>query len=77
MKRVYDIKTEQDDLVIRVHQPGADIEGIQRLLDFLELEAIRKRSALGQEEADNLIGEVKEGAWERVRHLYEGGDQGV
>ena len=74
MNSPYEISTERDVLVIRVHSPGADQESLQRLLDFLELEAIRKRSALSEGEAEALARGVQSGAWDRVRHLFGGGE---
>lgn len=75
MSSTYEISTERDTLVIRVYPPGADQESLQRLLDFLELEAVRKRSVLDEGQAEHLAQEVKEGAWQRVRHLFGAGGQ--
>ena len=63
MSSTYDISTEQDQIVIRIHPPGADREALTKLLDFLELEATRKRSALSEDEAAGLAREVKDAAW--------------
>jgi hypothetical protein len=75
MSSAFDISTEQGQLVIRVHPPGPDRETLAAVLDFLELEALRKRSALGEEQADALADDVKEAAWQRVRPLFEAGEQ--
>jgi len=73
MSTTYEISTERDTLVIRVHPPGVDQESLRRLLDFLELEAIRKRSVLADEPAEDLVRDVNAAAWERVRHLFGAG----
>jgi hypothetical protein len=42
-----------------------------KLLDYLELEAVRHRSQLSADDAADLAASVKEGAWQRVRPLFE------
>lgn len=75
MSSAFDVSTEQEQLVIRVHPPGADRETLEAVLDFLELEALRKRSALGEDQAAALAREVKGAAWQRVRPLFGAGEQ--
>lgn len=75
MSSAFDISTEQGQLVIRVHPPGSDRETLEAVLDFLELEALRKRSALEEDRAETLARDVKEASWQRVRPLFEAGEQ--
>lgn len=70
MKTPYEIETEQDSIVIRLPRELVNDEGLARFLDYLEMQDIRQRSELSEEEADKLADEVKRDAWQRVRHLF-------
>jgi hypothetical protein len=41
-----------------------------KLLDYLELEQLRRQSQLGRDEAADLSAEVKQGAWRQVEQLF-------
>lgn len=71
MSITYEITTEQDTIVIRLPKQAADEEVLMKLLDYLELEAIRRRSRLTKEDAKSLAREIKQGAWQQVKHLFE------
>jgi hypothetical protein len=71
MSNTYEITTEQDSIVIRLPKQAADEEVLMKLLDYLELEAVRRRSRLTKEDAKSLAKEIKQGAWQQVRHLFE------
>ena len=47
---------------------ASDRDALSRLLDFVELESIRKSSQLTEEEAAHLADEVDRSVWERVKH---------
>jgi hypothetical protein len=69
----YRIDFEERDLVVRVSRDTLDPEQVSRFLDYLELESIRRRSDLSEEEAAALAREVDRTVWERVRrHLPDG-----
>lgn len=72
MKMPYEIETEQDSIVIRLPRELANDEGLVRFLDYLEMQDIRQRSELSEEDAEKLAAEVKRDAWQRVRHLFQG-----
>lgn len=63
----YRIDIEERDLVVRVRRDMLDQEQVSRFLDYLELESIRRRSELSDEDARALAQEIDRGAWERVR----------
>ena len=44
---------------------------LSEVLDYVTLQAIRKRSGLSEEGAAMLANEVKRAAWERVRERFE------
>ncbi|MEW5931265.1 MAG: hypothetical protein AB1941_27690 [Gemmatimonadota bacterium] len=69
----YRIDFEERDLVVRVSRDTLDPEQVSRFLDYLELESIRRRSEMSEEEAAALAQEVDRAMWERVRgHLPDG-----
>jgi hypothetical protein len=72
MKMPYEIETEQDSIVIRLPRELANDEGLVRFLDYVEMQDIRQRSELSEEDAEKLAAEVKRDAWQRVRHLFQG-----
>lgn len=72
MSATYEITSDQDEIVIRLRREATDADSLGRLLDFLELESIRRRSQLSEADAADLMTEVKAGAWQQVRHLFKG-----
>jgi hypothetical protein len=72
MKTPYEIETDQESIVIRLPRRFAHDEGLVRFLDYLEMQDIRQRSELSEEDAAELAREVKRDAWKRVSHLFEG-----
>jgi hypothetical protein len=71
MGAAYQISTEQDDIVIRLSKADTDEASLMKLLDYLELESIRRRSQLTEEDAALLSQEIKGRAWQQVKHLFE------
>lgn len=45
-----------------------DIEGVQRLLDFILYKELTSKSEATQAQVDELVQEVKKGRWERITH---------
>ena len=70
MSIAYQISSDQDDIVIRLSRHFINEQELTKLLDYLELEAIRRRSKLLPEDANILAGEVQQGAWQQVKHLF-------
>lgn len=70
MRTAYQITTDQDNIIIRLPRELADAEELAVLLDYLELEAICRRSRLTPKEARHLAQDVKKGAWQQVKHLF-------
>jgi hypothetical protein len=70
MNKPYEIETDQDSIVIRLPRTLADDEGFVRFLDYREMQDIRQRSELPEDDAETLAAEVKRDAWQRVRHLF-------
>ena len=68
----YRIDVEEQDLVVRVRRDVLDRDEVSRFLDFLELESIRRRSELTEEDAERLADEIDSSVWERYRSRVEG-----
>jgi hypothetical protein len=66
----YEIDRDHGRLVVRVNEDLFTEDEVSRFLDYLTLESIRKRSELTEDDAETLAKEVKNAAWERVRHLF-------
>jgi hypothetical protein len=67
----YQITTDQDDILIRLPRRFIDETELVKLLDYLELEAIRRRSQLTESDAATLAAEVRQAAWQQVKHLFK------
>ena len=61
---------ESDEVVVRFRRDLVDREALVRFLDYLELEAIRKRSELTQDEADALADDVDRDGWARLKPMF-------
>lgn len=70
MNATYQIMTEQDDIIIRFPRRLVDEVELARFLDYMEMEAIRRRSRLSPDEATALAKTVNRTAWEQVKHLF-------
>jgi hypothetical protein len=66
----YQITNDQDDIIIRVPRHYIDEQELTKFLDYLGLETIRRRSQLVENEANRLSEDVKQGAWQQVKHLF-------
>ena len=71
MGAAYEITRDEDSVTIRLPAALADEAQLAKLLDYLELEAVRQRSQLTEEAAATLAVKVKQGAWPRVKHLFK------
>lgn len=70
MNSTYQITADQDDIIIRFPRRLVDETELIRLLDYMEMESIRRRSQLSAEEASDLATSVKRGAWQQVKALF-------
>ncbi len=68
----YRIDVQDQELVVRLRQDLLSQEEVSRFLDYLELESIRRRSALSEEEAAGLAAAIDRGVWARTRSHVEG-----
>jgi hypothetical protein len=70
MSTTYEVTADKDSIIIRLPRQFTSQDTIIKLLDYLELDAIRQRSQLTAEDAETLSTEIKQGAWEQVKHLF-------
>lgn len=63
---MYQVAVESDEVVVRFRRDLVDREAVVRFFDYLELEAIRKRSQLTQDEANTLADDVDRDGWARL-----------
>ena len=72
MKKVgmFTVAVDDKDIIVRVDRELIDETSLRRLLDYIELEAIRKRSKLTEEKAARLAQEVDRAAWESSKPKF-------
>ncbi|MDM8536982.1 hypothetical protein QUF70_09535 [Desulfobacterales bacterium HSG17] len=71
MSLAYEISTVQDSIIIKVPRNIANEKTLARFLDFLDMENIRQKSQMTKENALKISKDVKQGAWEQVKNLFE------
>lgn len=65
--KTYSINIEDNNIVLRLNGYMFDEESLVKLLDYLDLESIRRRSRLSEDEARSLADEIDGEVWEKVR----------
>lgn len=70
MTNFYNVAMESQDIVIRVSRELFDRDTIIRFLDYLEIEALRQRSKLTQEQADILAKEIEQAGWQNLKESF-------
>jgi hypothetical protein len=63
----YRIDIEGQEIVVRLPRSLLNRDEVSTFLDYLELQAIRRRSELSQEQAEALAEEIDRSTWEAVR----------
>jgi hypothetical protein len=63
----YRIQVEERDLVVRLRRGVLNEAEVSKFLDYLELESLRSRSELAEEDAEHLARDVDSAVWQRVR----------
>ncbi|MBW2100644.1 MAG: hypothetical protein JRG68_07820 [Deltaproteobacteria bacterium] len=71
MSLAYEITSEKDSIIIRLSRQSVDQEALEKLLDYIELESIRRRSQLTEQDSATLASEIKQAAWQKVKNLFE------
>ncbi|MDO9128620.1 MAG: hypothetical protein Q7U34_02020 [Anaerolineales bacterium] len=66
----YQINVQKRDVIVRFRRELIDQSALSRFLDFLELESIRQRSALTEEQAADLAKEIDQSVWENIKEAF-------
>jgi hypothetical protein len=67
---LYTVTVENDEFVIRVNRDLIEREELSRILDYLLIQSIKRRSEATAEEIGEVAADVKRAAWQRVQHLF-------
>ncbi len=70
MSAIYEINSDRDEIIIRLPRGLMNEQELSKLLDYIEMEAIRRQSQLSEEDANTLANEIQWGAWQQVKHLF-------
>ena len=68
----YQINVENTDVIVRFRRDMIDETTLGLFLDYLELESIRKRSTLTEEQAMELAKEIDAIVWKKLKPVYIG-----
>jgi hypothetical protein len=66
----YNVAIDKREVVIRFKRDLIDQTTLSKFLDLVELESMRKRSQLTEEQAAELAGEIDRAVWESVKQAY-------
>lgn len=66
----YSIAVEDTDIVIRLDRKTIDQDALIRFLDYVELETVRRRSQLTDEQAAELAAEIDRAVWDDLKSKF-------
>lgn len=69
-KAFYNITVENQDIIVRLNRDIIDRDTLTKFLDYLELEAIRKRSCITEKQAATLAKEIDTEVWSNLKHKF-------
>lgn len=64
---MYKISYEDKDIIVRFDSSEIDKDTLMDLLDFVDMEMIRKKSKLSKEKAFAISKEINKDAWNKVK----------
>ena len=70
MNLAYKVTGDQENIIISLSRESVDQKALGKLLDYLELESIRRRSQLTKPDAESLTSDVKQAAWQKVKGIF-------
>ena len=71
-KAMYNITVDNQDIIVRFNRELMDRDTLSKFLDYLELETIRKRSNLTDEQATTLAEEIDRDVWSKIKQKFVG-----
>lgn len=63
MNLAYKVTGDQENIIISLSRESVDQKALEKLLDYLELESIRRRSQLTEPDAESLTSDVKQAVY--------------
>lgn len=66
----YSIAIEQEMVVVRFPRNAIDEAALAKFLDYVELQAIRKRSHLSENQAAALADEIDRSVWNTLKNTF-------
>ena len=67
---MYTIAVDNKDIIVRVREGSIDGDALARFLDYLELETIRRRSQLSDDDAEAMTEEIDRSVWAQSKQKY-------
>ena len=68
----YQVNVEKKDVIVRFRRDMIDETTLGLFLDYLELESIRRRSKLTEEQTAELAKEINAAVWKKLKPVYLG-----
>lgn len=65
---MHTIQYDNSDIVIRFSRAAINSQSLERLLEWLDLEEIRQKSQLTNEQIDDLTQTIKQTVWKELQH---------
>jgi hypothetical protein len=67
---MYQVEYQNKDIVIRFDRNSIDKNLLASLLEYLEIEQIRKKSKLTEKQAKLLAKEINQKVWEKIKDKF-------
>lgn len=64
------VVVDKQEVVVRFRRDALDLGTLERILDYLELESIRKRSQLSVVQAEKLADEIDRSVWRTLKESF-------
>lgn len=71
-KGLYNITVDNQDIIVRFNRELMDRDTLNKFLDYLELETIKRRSNLTEEQAATLAEEINHDVWSKIKQKFVG-----
>ena len=68
---MYKIEYEGKDIVIRFDKKSVDKNSLMNLLEYIELEQIRKKSKITEKQAKRLAKEINQKVWDKLKGKFK------
>ena len=67
---MYKIEYEGKDIVIRFDKKSVDKNSLMNLLEYIEIEQIRKKSKITEKQAKRLAKEINQKVWDKLKGKF-------